>query len=151
MYTPSYPFRKASRKKVFVSFDWDHDKRYKFLLEAWDANPDFEFVFSDKTPEEIQSNDIGRIKAAIALKINQSTHTLVIVGKYPNSRHKDSAKIGYVNWINFEVHQSNENKNKIVAVFIEGNYEEPLEFEGYYIKRVYGFEEDKIVNALESV
>ena len=34
-----------AKKKVFVSFDFDHDKHYKYLLEAWDANPDFDFVF----------------------------------------------------------------------------------------------------------
>ncbi|CAC9487784.1 hypothetical protein, partial [uncultured Gammaproteobacteria bacterium] len=27
-----------AKKKVFVSFDWDNDKNYKFLLQAWDAN-----------------------------------------------------------------------------------------------------------------
>jgi hypothetical protein len=29
-------------KKVFVSFDWDKDKRYKFLLEAWKENQEFD-------------------------------------------------------------------------------------------------------------
>ncbi len=33
------------KKKVFVSFDYDNDKQYKFLLQAWDANPNFNFVF----------------------------------------------------------------------------------------------------------
>ncbi len=26
------------RKKVFVSFDYENDRRYKFLLEAWNDN-----------------------------------------------------------------------------------------------------------------
>ena len=52
-------------KKVFVSFDYENDKRYKFLLEAWHAHPDFEFVFADATPTEIDSNDVGRVKAAL--------------------------------------------------------------------------------------
>lgn len=150
MYTPPYPFRKATRKKVFVSFDWENDRRYKHLLEAWDANPDFDFVFSDKTPEEIQTNDIGRIKAAITTKINQSTHTLVIVGRYANTRHKDSEKIGYKNWINFEVHQSKEHKNKMIAVFVQNDDAEPEELKGCIVKRIYGFDHAPIVQALES-
>lgn len=46
-------------KKVFVSFDWDNDRHYKYLLEAWHANPEFDFVFSDTTPREIDSFDVG--------------------------------------------------------------------------------------------
>ena len=38
------------KKKVFVSFDYDHDRNYKYLLQAWDANPEFDFVFKDQTP-----------------------------------------------------------------------------------------------------
>ena len=53
------------RKKVFVSFDYDNDKQYKYLLEAWDANPNFSFVFEDKTPGELNTNDIARIKAGL--------------------------------------------------------------------------------------
>lgn len=56
------------KKKVFVSFDFENDKQYKYLLEAWDANDDFDFVFSDKTPTEINSDNIGRIKAGLTAK-----------------------------------------------------------------------------------
>jgi hypothetical protein len=141
---------RKSRKKVFVSFDYDHDKNYKYLLEAWDENPDFEFVFTDLTPDEIQTNDIGRIKAVLTARINQSTHTLVLVGKYANTRHKDADKIGYKNWINFEVHQSKVNKNKIIAVLLDIYNQEPDEFKEYAIKRVYGFKEKAIIDALNS-
>ena len=33
-----------AKKKVFVSFDYENDKHYKFLLEAWDANPKFDLT-----------------------------------------------------------------------------------------------------------
>lgn len=147
MFTPTY---KVRRKKVFVSFDYENDRRYKYLLEAWDANPDFEFVFTDLTSDEIQTNNIGRIKAGLTAKINLSTHTLVIVGKFANSWHKDWKEIGFKNWINFEVHQSKENNNKIIAVKLDTTYAEPDEFSGYLISRVYGFDHDPIVNALEA-
>jgi len=33
--------------EIFVSFDYEKDRRYYYLMNAWDANSDFEFVFSD--------------------------------------------------------------------------------------------------------
>jgi cytochrome oxidase Cu insertion factor (SCO1/SenC/PrrC family) len=47
-----------AKKKVFVSFDYDNDKRYKALLKAWDANPNFDFYFSDLSSDEIKSSTI---------------------------------------------------------------------------------------------
>lgn len=137
-----------AKNKVFVSFDWDHDKRYKFLLEAWDANPNFDFVFSDQTPQEIQSDDIGRIKAAISTKISGATHTLVIVGEYANTRHKDSAKIGFINWINFEVAKTRELKKKIAVVKLKNSYSIPNELSGASYAQTVGFEEEGIIDAL---
>ena len=135
-------------KKVFVSFDYENDRNYKYLLEAWDANPDFDFVFSDVTPSEIDSNNIGRIKAALTVKINSATHTLVIIGKEANKIHKDSRLIGYRNWINFEIHQSKLNRNKLVAVKIESRFESPEELTGANIAWAMSFNEDAIIKAL---
>lgn len=137
-----------SKDKVFVSFDWDHDKRYKFLLEAWDANPNFDFVFSDQTPQEIQSNDIGPIKAAISAKINGATHTLVIVGEFANTRHQDSAEIGFINWINFEVAKSIELKKRIAVVKLMSSNSVPNELSGASYAQTVGFEEEGIIDAL---
>jgi len=92
-----------AKKKVFVSFDWDNDKHYKFLLQAWDANPEFEFAFSDYSSNEINSWDIPTVKAALTRKINTATHTLVIVGKEANKKHPDSAEIDYKIRLNFEI------------------------------------------------
>lgn len=36
-----------AKKHVFVSFDYTNDKLYKFLLNAWDANKNMDFVFND--------------------------------------------------------------------------------------------------------
>ncbi len=119
-----------AKKKVFVSFDWDNDRRYKFLLNAWDENPGFDFSFSDHTPQEIQSNDIGRIKTAISSKINGATYTLVIVGKEANKLHKDSGLIGFRNWINFEVSRSRRYGNRIAIVKLEQQLSIPVELEG---------------------
>lgn len=48
-----------AKKKVYVCFDYDRDKHYKYLMEAWNANPNFEFLFNDKSPREIQSYNIS--------------------------------------------------------------------------------------------
>ncbi len=75
------------RDKVFVSFDYENDRRYKYLLEAWNDNPEFLFTFQDMSPDEIDSSDVGRVKAALTAKINAATHTFVIVGRYANTPH----------------------------------------------------------------
>jgi hypothetical protein len=133
---------------VFVSFDWDHDRRYKFLLEAWNKNPRFQFVFSDATPGEIDTNNVGRIKAALTSKINAATHTLVIVGQYANSPHPKRHLIGYKNWINFEIAQSRAAQNKIVAVKLDRTYESPDELMGAGASWAMAFDEDPILRAL---
>ena len=133
---------------VFVSFDWDHDKRYKFLLEAWHKNPRFQFVFSDETPGEIDTNNVGRIKAALTAKINVATHTFVIIGQYANSPHPKRHLIGYKNWINFEIAQSKAARNKIVAIKLDRSYESPDELQGAGASWAMAFTEDAILEAL---
>ncbi len=118
------------KKKVFVSFDWDNDRRYKHLLEAWHANPEFDFVFDDMTPEEINSSDVGRIKAALTSKIKSATHTLFIVGDHANERHPKSALIGFTNWINFEAYQSKQEGNKLAVVKLQNHCAVPEQLNG---------------------
>lgn len=116
-----------AKKRIFVSFDYEHNKRYKFLLEAWDANKEFDFSFRDFSSSEIKSSDISRVKAGLTRKINQATMTLVIVGAHTNSLHPDRIKIGYRNWQTFEIVKSKEAKNKIIAVKINKSYKSPSE------------------------
>ena len=130
---------------VFVSFDWDHDKHYKFLLEAWNRNPRFRFVFSDGTPGEINSLNVGRIKAGLTTKINQATHTLVIVGRYANSLHPQTRLIGFRNWINFEIFQSKMAGNRIVAVKLDRNFVSPEELIGIGASWAMSFTEFDVV------
>jgi len=82
---------------VFVSFDYDNDKAYKFLIEAWDSNPNFTFTFDDRSSKKIDSNNVGVVKRVLSQKISSATHTLVIVGKYANEQHRDHELIGYKN------------------------------------------------------
>jgi len=138
-----------AKKKVFVSFDYENDRHYRNLLQAWDANPDFGFYFSDLTPGEINTWDISRIKAALTTSIKEATYTLVIIGRYANSRHPKSNEIGYKNWINFEIAKSKENKNKLVAIKIDNSYESPDEILNAGASWARSFTLEAIIKALD--
>jgi hypothetical protein len=138
-----------AKKKVFVSFDYDDDKNYRNLLKAWDANPEFDFYMSDFTPGEINTWAVSRIKAALTTSIRQATYTLVIVGKNANKKHPKSAEIGYKNWINFEIAKSKEEKNRLVGVKIDREYESPDELLGAGASWAMSFTKDAILKALE--
>lgn len=138
-----------AKKKVFVSFDWDNDKHYKFLLQAWNANPDFEFAFSDYSSSAINSWDIPTVKAALTRKINTSTHTLVLVGKEANKKHADSVAIGYKNWLNFEIAKSKANRNKLIAVKLSSTNTSPDELLNSGANWAMSFARDTILKALK--
>lgn len=134
--------------KVYVSFDWHNDRNYKFLLDAWNKNRNFDFKYPDGTPDEIQSNDIGRVKAALTLKIDEATHTLVIIGAYANTRHRDASQIEYKNWINFEIARSKASGNKIIGVRIKDHFALPEEILGCNATYIDGFNADEIGRAI---
>jgi hypothetical protein len=140
-----------AKKKVFVSFDYENDKRYKFLLEAWDKNSEFDFTFDDRSSGEINSWSIPVVKAALTKKINSATYTFVIIGEEANKQHKDHKDIGFKNWINFEVNRSKLNKNKLLAIKLDKSYESPDELMGVGASWAYSFTEDAIMTALKNL
>jgi hypothetical protein len=139
-----------AKKKVFVSFDYENDKHYKYLLEAWDKNPQFEFSFSDLSSKEIDSWNIPTIKSVLSRKINEANYTLVIIGAEANKKHKDTALIGYKNWQNFEVAKSKEWGNKLVGIKINSLYGAPEELLNSGAKWALSFTQEAILNALNS-
>ena len=52
-----------AKPKIFVSFDFENDRSYKYTLNMWNANSNFEFTCNDKSPSEIQSWNIPTVKA----------------------------------------------------------------------------------------
>jgi hypothetical protein len=100
------------------------------------------------SPDEINSGNVGRVKAALTTKINTATHTFVIVGRYANTPHKDSGLIGSKNWINFEIKQSKAHRNKLVAIKLDRNYGSPDELIGAGASWAMSFTEDAILEAL---
>lgn len=133
---------------VFVSFDYENDRHYKRLLEAWNANPRFQFVFQDASSDEINSFNVGVVKAALTTKIRNATHTLIVIGRYANSPHRLANSIGYTNWINFEIAKSKENGNKLVAVKIDRSYESPAQLVGAKASWAMAFTQDAVIRAL---
>ncbi len=136
-------------KRVFISFDYDHDRNYRYLLNALVANPRSDLDFEDLTPEEIQSNDVGRIKAALTPRIRKSTHTLVIIGKHVNSYHPDRSEIGERNWQWWEILKSDEEDNKFVAVKIDPSHDSPAPLLGKGAAWANSFKVDSIIAAID--
>jgi len=139
--------RKA-KPRVFVSFDFENDRHFKRLLEAWSANKRFQFVFQDMTPQEIQTSSVARVKGVLTTKVQTATHVLVLCGRHVNQRHPDSALIGCTNWIHFECQQAVAYKKKIVAVGLYPGMNVPSNIAQEKGIWVSSFNEAEIVKAL---
>lgn len=137
-----------AKKKVFVSFDYDNDKHYKALLKAWDANPNFDFYFSDLSSTEINSWSVPVVKQVLSKKINEANYTVVLVGKEANKKHSDHKEIGYKNWLNYEVAKSKKHKNKLVAVKLSSTNTSPDELLDSGAKWAMSFKQESIIKAL---
>lgn len=138
-----------AKKKIFISFDYDHDRRYRYLLSALKENSRNDLDFDDLTPEEIDTDDVGRVKAVLTSKIRAATHTLVIVGAHANSYHRDRRKIGTRNWQWWEIEKSAEARNKFVAVKIDSGNDSPDPLLGKGATWARSFKVDSIINAVD--
>lgn len=138
-----------AKKSIFISFDYENDKHYKFLLTALSANDQFELSFNDKSTSEIKTSEIPVVKAGLTRKINEAKYTLCIIGKYANSWHKDYSEIGHRNWINFELAQSKKNGNKLIAIKIDNSYDSPEEILNSGASWAKSFTVDAITKAID--
>lgn len=136
------------KPRVFVSFDYENDKHYKFLLSAWNKNSRFQFTFQDKSSQEVNTNDVGRVKAVLTQKIKDATYVLVIVGQYATQRHRDAVAIGCTNWINYEIQQAKLYKRKLVVVRLQPNYPLPDQCSDAKGLLVEGYSQPNIMRAL---
>lgn len=80
-----------AKKNVCCSFDYEHDRYYYNLLEAWNKNDNIDFSINDCTPSEIQSESIAVIKQVLSTKIGQANvstqprvpyHSITFLRKY---------------------------------------------------------------------
>lgn len=98
-----------AKRKVFVSYDHSEDARYKRLLQAWDANPDFDFEFDSRGPNvPINSSDAATVKQSLTRMMKSATHLLVLVGE---KSHRSS-------WMTWEIDRAKQSdiKLKLAAV-----------------------------------
>jgi hypothetical protein len=72
----------ATKKRVFISFDYDHDESVKHLLVGQARNPDSPFDFSDWSSKEHLSGDW---KAKIKTKLAFVDVGCVLCGKHMKS------------------------------------------------------------------
>lgn len=137
-----------AKKKIFVSFDFEKDRHYKYTLNMWDKNPEFEFTCDDRSPSEIQTDSVAVVKNVLSRKVNEASCVIVIVGEDANKLHKDWREIGYRNWQNYEIAKAKQLGKKIIAVQINSHYEYPEELKSVNAIRVYSFTQDAIVKAI---
>ena len=140
-----------AKKKVCVSFDYEHDKAYYYMMKAWDANSEFQFTFNDRTPTEIQTNSVNVVKQVLSRKIGEANYMVAIIGEHSNERHPDSKEIGYRNWQAYEIAKNHEYGNGLVVVKLGMTSVAPDETHNIGAKFVTGFSEDAILKALDEL
>lgn len=140
-----------AKKKVCVSFDYEHDKNYYFLLKAWNNNHNIDFSINDCTPREIQSERISKIKQVLSKKIGEANYMIAIIGKYSYDEHPDSDEIGYINWQAYEIAKNIEKGNGLVVVKLSNEYCVPIDADDIGAEFVTGFEQSKILDALKKL
>lgn len=138
------------KKKVCVSFDYSEDAKYRNLLKAWNENPNFDFNISDKTPDEINTEDYSRVKAVLTTRIKEADYLMVVVGKKSDTRHPRSSEIGEKNWQIWEIKKAKELNKKLVAVKIDSTYVSPDELKNSGASWAMSFTKDAIINALNA-
>lgn len=131
----------TGKKKVFVSYYYNADRHYKRLLTAWSANDKFELEFEDiSTDVSIRSESDAYIRRVIASKIEQCDVFVVLIGKKSHKRE----------WISWEIAKAKECGKKIIAIKEKRSHASPEELQSAGAEWVYGFNEKKIREAIES-
>ena len=140
-----------SRPKICVSFDYENDKYSRNAIRLWNENKYIAFDIIDKTPSEIDTYNISRIKAGLTTKISESNILLVISGDYINTPHNDKNEIGCINWQNWECRKALELNKKIILVKLKTSSLIPEELLGESREDIVGLELDKVNRAISNL
>ena len=138
-------------KKIVCSFDYENDRKYYNMLEAWNANPNIDFHISDCTPDEIQTESVTTIKNVLSRKIGEANYMVALIGKHSNDQHRDCDEIGYRNWQSYEMEKNYEKGNGLVVVRIDSSCTVPDACYGKDAEWVTGFNEEGIKEALDNL
>lgn len=132
-----------AKVKVFVSYDHSEDALYKRLLQAWDANDDFDFEFDSRGPSiAINSTDAAVVKAALVKMMKTATHLLVLVGE----------KSSTSKWMGWEIERAKQDdvKLKLAAVKLSKDNISPSGLLGVGTSWATSFTRDRVVEALKN-
>lgn len=132
-----------AKTKVFVSYDHSEDALYKRLLQAWDANPDFDFEFDSRGPDvAIDSTNAATIKQALTRMMKEATHLLVLVG----------AKSASSRWMAWEIDRAKQPdiKLKLAAIKLAKTNATPTGLLNTGTSWATSFERDRILEALKN-
>lgn len=125
-----------AKKKIYVIFDYKDNQNYRSLLQTWELDPNFDFVFND--PKPVESESVSRIKAEITRKMKDSKCCLVLIGR---DTHKNE-------WLSWEIENANKLGLILVAVKIDKSFKEPEVLLGKQVSWAVSFKQDSIINAL---
>lgn len=140
-----------AKKKVCCSFDYENDREYYYLLEAWNSNPSIDFSINDCTPSEIQSESVSKIKQVLSTKIGQANYMIAIIGEHSDDEHPDSEEIGYKNWQAYEIAKNHEKGNGLVVVKLDSSYSAPAEAYNIGAEWVNSFNLNDILSKLDEL
>jgi hypothetical protein len=110
-----------AKNKVFIGYDYDHDKAYKDRLLGWDANQEFDFSSYDHSfGVAVDSRESVAIKQDLAAQIGDSSNFLCIVGK---ETYRSA-------WMAWEIRKAVELKKKLVATKTDSTNNSPTALQG---------------------
>lgn len=127
----------SSPHRVFVSYDRHDDPFYKQLLQAWEAEVDYDFVFD--SPGVARTTDVDRIRRSIDAKLARARTLLVLVG----ARTRDSP------WVTWEIEKAKERRLRLAAVKLSPHNASPQGLLGVGTAWARSFRKDHLVDALE--
>ena len=131
-----------AKPKVFVSYDHSEDVHYKRLLQAWDANPDFDLEFDSRGPDvQIDSDEAAVVKAALTRCMQTATHLLVLVGSKSHTS----------KWMEWEIDRAKQSdlKLRLAAVKLAKENVTPTGLLNIGTAWATSFTRDRIVQALK--
>jgi hypothetical protein len=129
-----------AKKRVFISYDYTNDGKYKNLVLAWGKDEDLDFTFYDMSGDvSADSDDATAIKRDISARISDCSHFLCLVGKYTYKSR----------WVDWEIKTAAELKKKIVAVQLQKNTTTPNALYGVGTSWALSFNLDVLKKALE--
>lgn len=133
-------FDSLRSKKVFVSYKYIEDSRYKNLLIAWSKNHKFEIDFDDVSSDiSIDSFDANVIKEGIFPHIEKADFFLCLIGELTH-------KSEMVNW---EIQQALKLKKRIVAVKLSKSFITPKSLLNCNAQFAMSFKEKEVVGAMK--